>query len=521
MNPKEYRGGTGLGLSITKKLIELHGGAISVTSTLGCGSTFTVSLPIADKEEQSSDILPSPLIHHAFLPEMAISVSEIEKTNEISPVSANEIGEKHVILAIDDEIVNLQIIRNNLEPLGLKVVTAESGIGIDQLITLHNPMLILLDIMMPGINGYDCCRAIRSKFTIAEMPVIFISAKNRISDLLLGFEVGGNDYVLKPFLKEELIARVNGQLRQREAIDAIRENAKLKAELADRLVEEAHLKHMQERLTRLLHTVDDAILVVDEDGRIVFANQLLIDSLGLKSGEVVIGNDASSLLHSDSRQHNLLTAKLSKMKYTPVLFARSDGNPIEFSAKRATITIGEDQLTVFTLRPSMPIQDSSRVSEWVIGELEKNQQRIAELQLISAEFISANKRMMEQLSFHEHTRTDPFELGNRIMISTVALWKEATGREKWDFAEASGLWKVHPDEDGWQRTATLDKYLDFRKMPQFPRWQTIFESARFVVAEARKQGCRSERIAVIEANIRELEEALKGKPVQLCKEMAM
>lgn len=105
----------------------------------------------------------------------------------------------------------------------------------------------------------------------------------------------------------------------------------------------------------------------------------------------------------------------------------------------------------------------------------------------------------------------PLKLVNRIMLDIVALWKEATGKEKWDFAEASGLWKVHPDEDGWQRTATLDKYLDFRKMPKFPRWITVIESARFVLQEVKKRNFVSDKIKKIEQNVEELEGVLKGK----------
>jgi two-component system sensor histidine kinase ChiS len=90
-----------------------------------------------------------------------------------------------------------------------------------------------------------------------------------------------------------------------------------------------------------------------------------------------------------------------------------------------------------------------------------------------------------------------------MMIDTIALWKEATGKEKWDFAEASGLWKVHPDEDGWQRTATLDNHLDFRKMPKFlpPRWMSVIESAGFVLMEATRLNFASDKCNSIEQNI--------------------
>jgi two-component system sensor histidine kinase ChiS len=95
----------------------------------------------------------------------------------------------------------------------------------------------------------------------------------------------------------------------------------------------------------------------------------------------------------------------------------------------------------------------------------------------------------------------------------LTLRKESTNKENWDFAESSGLWKVHPDEDGWQRTEILDKCLDFGKIPKFPRWNTVIESSRFAVKEAQKRKYDSEKITEIERNVEELEWVLKGRVV--------
>jgi two-component system, sensor histidine kinase ChiS len=509
--PNDYRGGTGLGLAITKKIVELHKGKIFLTSEVGNGSIFTFTLPICTSRVIPDKLNTSASVHKAIIFDTDIIDNDFHQTCD------NRFEyKKHTILVIDDEPINLQIVRNHLEPLGMKVVITESSSAIMEMIETHSPSVVLLDIMMPGRNGYECCSLIREKYSIIELPIVFISAKNRISDLVLGFDAGGNDYVLKPFLRKELIARVEAQIHQREAIDALKEISRLKADLADRFMEEKRLQQIQERLVRLLHSVDDGLIVTDEQGMIVFVNAILLTTLGYSDESKIDRVDISNLIHEKAYQRNLLTAKLSSQKYTPVLFSSADGNALDLYVKRLPTLIGEEQLFVFVIQPqSVKFSGAqSNMSDWIFSELEKNQERITELEQLSAQFGASNKKLIEQLTVTESPKTDSFTLGNKIMINTIALWKEATGKEKCDFAEASGLWKVHPDEDGWQRTITLDKYLDFRKMPKFPRWITIIQSARFVIKEIEKCKYVTEKTIELERQVKELETFLKGKTVE-------
>nr|WP_319398267.1 hybrid sensor histidine kinase/response regulator [uncultured Carboxylicivirga sp.] len=112
------------------------------------------------------------------------------------------------ILIVDDNVVNLQVTTNFLRKLGYRIGLAQSGqAALDQIET-YKPDLILLDIMMPGMDGIETCRKIKSNPLLEDVPIIFLTAKTATEDLVEAYKVGGVDYVTKPFHKDELISRV-------------------------------------------------------------------------------------------------------------------------------------------------------------------------------------------------------------------------------------------------------------------------------------------------------------------------
>ncbi len=115
------------------------------------------------------------------------------------------------ILIVEDDPAMLRGLKDNFEYEGYNVVTAcEGEKGLDTALNLK-PELILLDLMLPGINGYEICRLIRAEEL--NMPIIMLTAKSQESDIVLGLNIGANDYVTKPFSIKELLARVNAMLR--------------------------------------------------------------------------------------------------------------------------------------------------------------------------------------------------------------------------------------------------------------------------------------------------------------------
>ena len=216
---REY-GGTGLGLAVTKQLVELHGGEIQVSSELGIGSQFTFSLPISQNQcveynHLSSTVRPS-LVSRTNDRQLITNETAAPIFNNNSSSDHKERQENSLvkILIVDDEPVNIQVLANNLLLENYAIAQASSGKEALALLDKgYKPDLILLDIMMPRMTGYEVCEKVRERFLAIEMPIVLLTAKNQIADLVKGFSVGANDYLTKPFVKNELLARIKTHIR--------------------------------------------------------------------------------------------------------------------------------------------------------------------------------------------------------------------------------------------------------------------------------------------------------------------
>jgi PleD family two-component response regulator len=127
------------------------------------------------------------------------------------------------ILIVDDSVDNLKVVGNVLLEQGYNIYVANDGESALNTISLNKIDLVLLDIMMPGIDGFEVCSRIKSSPETKHIPVIFLSAKVETADIIRGFEVGGVDYVTKPYQKMELLARVDTHIRLKKTYDYLDE----------------------------------------------------------------------------------------------------------------------------------------------------------------------------------------------------------------------------------------------------------------------------------------------------------
>jgi len=131
---------------------------------------------------------------------------------------------KAKILVVDDEKDIIELVRYNLEKEGFIVISATDGEKALELVLKKEPEMVILDLMLPGVDGLDVCRELKRNDQTSSIPIIMLTAKGEESDIVIGLELGADDYITKPFSPRVLVARVKAVLRR---IKAKKEEAKI------------------------------------------------------------------------------------------------------------------------------------------------------------------------------------------------------------------------------------------------------------------------------------------------------
>lgn len=219
---------------------------------------------------------------------------------------------KRTILIVDDNPANLGVLTSFLKRYGYKTPVAIKGELALKRAKHIRPDLILLDVLMPGIDGFETCRQLKANEATKDIPVIFMTALVSTEDKIKGFEVGGVDYVTKPIHQEEVLARVATHVRIRELTQSLQEQtielAKANAEIqvlneqlrAENLRVSADLRESEHKYKTLVEEISDGYFVI-QDGVIVFANQAFCQMHGYRMEEV-LGKEFAWFVDPESRK---------------------------------------------------------------------------------------------------------------------------------------------------------------------------------------------------------------------------
>lgn len=219
--------GTGLGLAITKQLVEIQGGTVAVDSSLGNGSEFRVTLQLAKTGSKETVVtgvglgskdaairIDSPECQQNLIAKDAvIADAHSSPPHKMRKPDGRHKGSSFTVLIVDDDAVNRIVLTGILKLNSYNIIEAESGFEALEIVSnTSNLDLVILDVMMPRMSGFEVCREIRKTRPIHELPILFLSAKNSDDDLKTGFGAGGNEFITKPVAKEDLLPRIENHL---------------------------------------------------------------------------------------------------------------------------------------------------------------------------------------------------------------------------------------------------------------------------------------------------------------------
>lgn len=252
-----------------------------------------------------------------------------------------------VILVVDDSIEIRQLVSFSLKAAGYKVAEAASGQEALDYISVSPPDLVILDVMMPGMTGFDVLRTLRENQDMGGIPVVFLTARTAVDDKVQGFESGAEDYLTKPFEPKELVLRVGLLLRKKAETERLRQESK-----TDGLTELANRRAINERISEELsesrrHRQALSILMFDIDHF-----KRINDTYGHPAGDELL-KQMAALLKGSVREEDVVgrfggeeflallphTSALVALKMAERLRKRIADNPFDLGEVTVNITV--------------------------------------------------------------------------------------------------------------------------------------------------------------------------------------
>ena len=219
------QGGTGIGLALVKEFVELHRGDIAVASVIGKGSTFTVTLPLG-RDHLADDEIVEPTAEvitpdHLQADTKPVSIDDGSSSlQQHGPVDATA----PCILVVEDNADMRRYIKNCLAQY-FNIVEAVDGQSGFRTACAQAPDLLVSDVMMPKMDGFELCEKLKTDARTSHIPVVMLTARAEMEDRLEGLETGADDYLTKPFNAQELLVRAKNLIEQRRRLQARFRNA--------------------------------------------------------------------------------------------------------------------------------------------------------------------------------------------------------------------------------------------------------------------------------------------------------
>jgi signal transduction histidine kinase/DNA-binding NarL/FixJ family response regulator len=522
-------GGTGLGLSISQKLMELHGTQIIVSSSPGEGSTFYFDLPVMTENEilaasttiESQSVIASGDRLNAILESAPLGVERRSRreSSELLPGQTEQLpGRRRRILVVDDEFLNVRIVKEHLSGL-YEIESALSGHDALMMLRHDKPDLVILDLMMPIMTGFELCQRIREKYSMDELPIIILTAKNRVEDLVKGLSLGANDYISKPFSKEELKVRVGKQLEMLHLLDIRQENQRLVWQLEKYQMAEKNQRERETRLAKMLDVTGDALISIDEGGQIGYINKAAEALLKLPAEDFQDGPLRAlserlericrgvSAVISFPLNESVISSADDPRYFTFTICQPEEEEDAAVTVRLCVLPLSLDQgLHLLMFQRVLPehLADEKLLEDASLPQLIDQINRNVERTQVLSEYLA--RITPEDLHKHRHLFSDLENVDKIIQSLSGALpmdadyehqyrealvklmqdchyhWQKVTGESIIDLAEKSRIWSVSID-NGRLRTRSMNRYLSIEKLPSNPRWRQVARTAYFVLSK--------------------------------------
>jgi signal transduction histidine kinase len=360
--------GTGIGLALSQSLAKLHGGIITVESTLDKGSTFTVSIPISIDHIPQNQIIEKVGSSPPSTPLVSIdeAVSFLDASNDLLP--HEPIAQASKILVVDDNADMRQYIQRMLAQ-HWSVIVADNGVTALEILKTVKPDVIVTDVMMPHIDGIQLLSIVKNDKSLKEIPVILISARGSEDARVEGINLGASDYLVKPFSTKELVARIQNQIeRKRHQEQAIQQmvlqtsyeklvfQKKLQEEFIDTVCHEIRnpLNGMEPCIDGITHSLAKIQSYLPTNEKMIIG-----EAVSKISSELLEAKELLETLHVCTEQQRLIVddvLDLSKLENNKVTL-----NSETFSPKQvilATLQMFQQQMTEKKLTLNLGLGDN-------------------------------------------------------------------------------------------------------------------------------------------------------------------